>query len=232
MRWLDGQKRPHASLLKMGVLLLTTVLNLDTFVPIMRTAKAKNNALNVLFNKACILLLSLLYNNTEKTFYLREIARKIGMGTGTVQRELAKLVSADMVIRQTRGRQVYYGANTRSHVFNEIHGLIVKTFGLTDIIKRSLDPVSNKIDHAFIYGSQADGTAIADSDIDLMVVGRVSEMELHKAISKAEKKLNKAVNYSFFTLDEFKKRKKEKKGFIDRVVSGKKIILIGDENEI
>ncbi|MFH0799018.1 MAG: nucleotidyltransferase domain-containing protein [Pseudomonadota bacterium] len=198
----------------------------------MRTPETKGNALTVLFNKTCVLLLSLLYNNTEKTFYLREIARKIGMGAGTVQRELAKLVAADLVVRQVNGKQVYYGANTRSRVFNEVRGLVIKTFGLADIIEEALDPLSTRIDYAFIYGSQAEGAATADSDIDLMIVGRIGEMELHKAIGKAEKELDKAVNYSLFTLGEFRKRKKDKNGFIDRITAGKKIMLIGDENEI
>lgn len=198
----------------------------------MRTGENKNDALSVLFNKTCILLLSLFYNNTEKAFYLREIARKIDMGTGTVQRELSKLTSAGLVVRQARGKQVYYEANTRSHVYNEVRGLVIKTFGMVNIIKKVLDPFSTKIDYVFIYGSQADSTATTDSDIDLMVVGHVDEMELHKAISKAEGKLGKVINYSFFTLKEFRKRKKEEKGFIDRIVSGKKIMLMGDENEI
>lgn len=192
----------------------------------------KENALTVLFNRTCILLLSLLYNNTGKTFYLREIARKIDVGAGTVQRELLRLVSADLVVRQIDGKQVYYGANTKSHVYSEIRGLITKTFGLADVIRDALAPLSARIDYVFIYGSQADGVATADSDVDLMVIGKISEMELHKAIRRAENKLNKAVNYSLFTLQEFRKRKKEKKGFVDRTAAGKKIMLIGDENEI
>lgn len=212
--------------------MLIAVLNYDTYVSDMITTEKKDNALTVLFNKACILLLSLLYNNTEKSFYLREIARKIGMGAGTVQRELSKLVAADLVIRQKNGKQVYYRANIKSRVFNEIRGLIIKTFGMADIIRDAITPLSIKIDYAFIYGSQTDGTATTDSDIDLMVVGKVGEMELHKAIGEAEGKLDKAINYSLFTLEEFMRRKKQKKGFVDRIVAGKKIMLIGDENEI
>jgi uncharacterized protein len=198
----------------------------------MRTCKPKDNAMTILFNKTCVSLLSLLYNNSPNTFYLREIARKIGTGVGTVQRELSKLVSADLVVREARGKQVYYGANTNSHVYNEMRGLIIKTFGLADEIKAVLAPLLNEIEYAFIYGSQADGTSNAESDIDLMVVGNIGEMELHKAISKAEKILDKAINYSLFTPEEFTKRKKEKNGFINRIVSGKKIMLVGVESEI
>jgi predicted nucleotidyltransferase len=198
----------------------------------MRTKPSKDNALAALFNKTCVLLLSLLYTNPDKTFYLREIIRKTGIGAGTVQRELAHLVSANLVVRESRGKQVYYGANTKSHVYDEIRGLVLKTFGLADVIKDAIVPLSNKIDYAFVYGSQADGTSTVESDIDLMVVGNIGEMELHKAIAKAEAKLDKAVNYSLCTLQEFRKRKKEKKGFVERIASGKKMMLIGDEDEI
>lgn len=211
---------------------LTIVLIIGTFVPIMRTPKPKGNVVAALFNRTCVLLLSLLYNNTEKTFYLREIARKIHMGTGTVQRELSRLVDADLVVRQKDGRQVYYGANRKSYVYNEIRGLVIKTFGLVDIIRDTLDPVSRKIGCAFIYGSQADGTAATDSDVDIMVVGRVDEMDLHRAVSKGERNLSKAINYSLITAEEFERGKKEKGGFINRIAAGRKIMLIGDESEI
>jgi DNA-binding transcriptional ArsR family regulator len=198
----------------------------------MRTAGPSENALTALFNKTRILLLSFLYNNPDKTFYLREIARSIDMAVGTVQRELARLVSAGLVVRRPRGKHVYYNANTKSSVYNEIRGLIIKTFGLSDIIKDALGPISKKIDQAFIYGSQADGTSTSDSDIDLMVIGDVSEMELHKAVNKAEAMLEKTINYSLFASKEFKERKKEKDGFIFRITTGEKIMLIGNEDEI
>lgn len=198
----------------------------------MRTHKASDNTLTVLFNKTCVQLLSLLYNNIGKSFYLREITRKVNMGVGTVQRELSKLVSSGLVVRQVNGRQVYYAVNIKSPVFTEIHGLVIKTFGLADVIRDVLLPLSAEINYAFIYGSQADGTSSTDSDIDLMVIGQVSEMELHRAINKVENKLNKSINYSLFTLAEFGIRKKEKKGFINRIISVSKIMLIGDENEI
>jgi predicted nucleotidyltransferase len=198
----------------------------------MRTVKPRDNVLTVLFNKTCTSLLSLFYNNAERSYYLREVVRKLDIGSGTVQREITKLVSAELINKQINGKQVYYKANTKSPVYNELRGLIIKTFGLADIIKDALIPFASKIDYAFIYGSQTDGTSSADSDIDLMVVGDVNEMELHRVINKVEKKLDKAINYSLFTLKEFDKRKKEKKGFIERIITGKKIMLIGDKDEI
>lgn len=194
--------------------------------------KSNNNALAALFNKTCVGLLTLFYNNPGKKFYLREIVRKVGMGIGTIQRELSGLVLANLIVREKQGKQVYYGVNTKSPVYNEVRGLIIKTFGQADIIKNILDHFGGSINYAFIYGSQANGTSTDDSDIDLMIVGEIDEMKFHKAISKAENDLNKAVNYSLLTLEEFSKRKKDKKGFIGRIISGKKNMLIGNDDEI
>lgn len=211
---------------------LIVVLKSDTCVSIMRTGKSDNSALSALFNGTCVLLLSFLYGNPGREFYLREIARNIGAAAGSVQREIGNLVLAGLVVKSPHGKQVYYRANTNSPVYSEIRGLIIKTFGLSGVVKDALGPVSKEIVCAFIYGSQADGTATAESDVDLMVIGNVGEMELHKIVKKAEAQLGKAINYSLFSPKEFRRRKNDKKGFINRIVSGRKIMIIGDENEV
>lgn len=198
----------------------------------MRTHGSSGNTLAVLFNATCASLLSCLYQHPHETFYLREISRKIHMGAGTVQRELARLVAANLVVRQVQGRHVYYGANSRSPVYREMRGLIIKTFGLADIVRDALRPFRDGIGYAFIHGSQADGTSAAESDVDLMIVGDLDEMKLHRAIGKAEGRLGRAIQYSLLTTEEFSRRKKEKGGFVDRVASGKKIVLVGDGHEI
>ena len=99
------------------------------------------------------------------------------------------------------------------------------------MLRSVLSPVSDKIDSAFVFGSQARGKARAASDIDLLIVGNLDELELHRLISQAEGQLNRPVNYTFLTMQEFKKRKKEKGGFLSRVLAGEKIFIIGDRHE-
>jgi len=170
----------------------------------------------------------LFFSNPEESFYLRQIARITAAGQGSVQRELKKLAEAGIIERLEQGRQVYFRAKRNCPIFGELKGLILKTAGLVEVLRSALSPVTDKIDLAFVFGSQARGKAKAASDIDLLIVGNLDELELHRSISQAEGQLNRSINYTFLTDQEFKKRQKEKGGFLSRVLAGEKIFIIGD----
>ncbi len=75
----------------------------------------------------------------------------------------------------------------------------MKTVGLVEVLSAALVPYGSKIVLAFVYGSVAQGTYTAKSDIDLMIVGDLDVINLHHAIVQAEDKLKRAVNYSLFS---------------------------------
>ena len=201
---------------------------LSTIEPIMSTKEIHNNLSMALFGKTKRALLTLFFSNPEESFYLRQIARITAAGQGSVQRELEKLTEAGIIERLEKGRQVYFRAKRNCPIFDELKGLILKTAGLVEVLRSALSPLSDNIDLAFVFGSQARGKAKAVSDIDLLIVGSVDELELHRLISQAEGQLNRSINYTFLTAQEFKKRKKEKGGFLSRVLAGEKIFIIGD----
>jgi predicted nucleotidyltransferase len=194
----------------------------------MSTKEIRDNLSMALFGKTKRALLALFFSNPEESFYLRQIARITAAGQGSVQRELKKLAEAGIIERLEQGRQVYFRAKRTCPIFDELKGLILKTAGLVEVLRSALSPVSDKIDQAFVFGSHARGKAKAASDIDLFIVGNVDELELHRLISQAEGQLNRPINYTFLTAQEFKKRKKEKGGFLSRVLAGEKIFIIGD----
>ena len=192
-----------------------------------------NNGLaTTLFGKARRAILSLLYGHTDEAFYLRQIVRGTGIGLGPVQRELKQLTDAGIVQRTVRGKQVYYQANVECPIFAELKGLIVKTVGLADVLREALAPLARQITFAFIYGSMANGEAASASDIDLLVVGNIDEMALHRALSQAENRLARPVNYTLMSQREFHERRSEKGGFLARVLSGPKIMILGSTDEI
>ena len=201
---------------------------LSTIEPIMSTKPFRDTLSMALFGKTKRTLLALFFFNPEESFYLRQITRLTAAGQGSVQRELKKLTEAGILERLEQGRQVYFKAKGNCPIFDELKGLILKTAGLAEVLRAALSPMSDKIDLAFVFGSQARGKAKAASDIDLFIVGNVDELELHRFISQAEMKLNRPINYTYLTAQEYKKRKKEKGGFLSRVLAGEKIFIIGD----
>ena len=126
-----------------------------------------------LFGKTKRNVLALLFGRPESAFYLREIARETGAGTGAVQRELAVLAQAGLIRRTRQGQHVYFSADPESPVFDEMRSLLAKTAGIADVVRVGLAEFAQRgrIDIAFIHGSVAAGRHTSASDIDLIVVG-------------------------------------------------------------
>lgn len=209
---------------------MTHAPKLGTLVPIMGTNDSQ--VASALFGKTRREILALLYGRAGESFYLRQIVQATATGQGAVQRELKRLSEAGIIERFERGRQVYFQANSKCPIYEELRGLVIKTAGLADVLKKAFAPVAKNIDMVFIFGSQADGTATATSDVDLLVVGDIDEILVHRVIGKAEGKLGRSVNYTLLGRNEFERRKMEKDGFLSRVLSGARITIVGDSDEV
>ncbi len=177
-------------------------------------------------------VLAILFCHSDESFHMRHIVRSVGMGSGAVQRELARLVDAGLVIRVRRGNQVLYRANTESPVFAELRGLMVKTVGIADALRASLAALSDRIEVAFVYGSVARGTERADSDVDLMIIGSATLRDVVAALESTEKEIRREVNPSVFASDEFRERMAVGEHFVTSVLAEEKVFLIGDDDEL
>ncbi len=187
--------------------------------------------LTKLFSSTRAELLGLFFNNSDDKFYLREIARHIGKDAAGIKRELDNLVKIGILAREKRGVQKYYFANRNSPIFSEMKGLIFKTTGVQGSIKATLSRLKG-VQAAFIYGSFAKGAEKEDSNINLMVIGQVNITELNDLVMGLEEKLKREIDYLVFDEQEYRKRKDSKDPFIREVVKGKKIFLVGKEDEL
>jgi len=185
-----------------------------------------------LFGKTRQAVLALLYGRADSSFYTKQILDAVKIGRGTVQRELKNLTDTGIIIREVQGRQVYYRANTRCPIFDELKSIVRKTFGVADVIRQSLSANADKIRVAFIFGSVARSTDDRRSDIDLMVVGKISFGDVVSLLTPAEQKLGREVNPVVYPIAEFKKRLKEDHHFVRTVLEDEKIFVIGDDHEL
>lgn len=214
----------------MAAIRLEFVLNLSTIVLDMRT---KRDALaDVLFGQTHGGILGLLYGHPDQSFYVRQIARQVGISVGTVQRELEKLAQVGLIVRSESGNQVFYQANPNSPVFPEIRALVAKTVGAFRVLRSALEPLSKQIAVAFVYGSMARQEEKAESDIDLMMVGEVSLDDVLAHLSGVESILARPVNPTVYTADEFRLKITSGNYFLNAVLQGKIVFLFGDEDEL
>lgn len=187
---------------------------------------------SALFGRTRLSILSMLFLNDSKSFYLREIMRTLGQGRGSVQRELARLTEAGLILRTQRGNQVFYQANRESPIFPELRSLLVKTAGIVDIIKAALSGLQGKIKVAFIYGSIADGTDTAMSDIDLLTIGNATLREIVSSLQDAQASIGREINPATYRAREFREKLAPEHHFVRSVYGASKIFLIGSEDEL
>ena len=118
--------------------------------------------------------------------------------TPTVQRVLgATLIHPDQSFTLQdllrRGRLRSIRANTEFFLYSELRSIALKTFGLIEPIQAALQAYGDRIEEAFIFGSVVKGSDSAKSDIDVMVVGEVPQMDLFEASSRLRQDLGPKV---------------------------------------
>jgi len=177
-------------------------------------------------------VLGWLFSHPDERYFVRQLTTLLGEDSTNVSRELARLEKTGVLVLAKEGKQKYYQANRRSPLFNELHGLIVKTAGVADVLRSALATAMERIKVAFVFGSIASGGERRTSDIDMMVVGRISFEDVVSLLSPAEEKLGREVNPVVYPITEFKQKVKEDHHFVKTVLEGEKIFLIGDEGEL
>lgn len=176
-------------------------------------------------------VLGLLYGQPERSFYVKEILRLTGMGVATIKRELDRMLGAGILSMTRIGNQHHYRANPQCPVYDELIGIVKKTFGLTGVIQQALEPLAGKIDRAFIFGSVASGKETATSDIDLLVIGDVGFTELVEALYPIQEILGREVNPKIYRKAEWTRLKTAREAFVTEVLTKPSMDIFGDSNE-
>ena len=155
------------------------------------------------------------------------------VGTGAVQRELARLEGAALVTVRRVGKQKHYQANAAAPVFEPLRELILKTSGMADVLLAALAPAAPEIRAAFVYGSVAKGEDSATSDVDLMVISdSLAYADVFALLEGATNQLGRDVNPTVYSSTELATRVRQKNSFVTRVLAQPKIWLIGGEDDL
>lgn len=186
----------------------------------------------LLFSRTRARLLGLLYGQPDRSFYLAELFRLANVGRGAVQRELARLVSGDLVSVRERGNQRLYQANRQAPVFAELEGLIRKTAGIAGTIGEALTPARDTIRCAFIFGSIATGTARAGSDVDLLVIGDLDFERLVGLLMDTHDLIGREINPMILSENEFSEKVSRSDRFLGRVLNQEKLFIVGGPDDL
>ena len=176
------------------------------------------------------LLQTFLYQPGE-IFYVRQLVRKIDEEINAVRRELARMEKANMVKKEPRGNRLYYYFNRDHPLYENLLSMVHKTIGLgREIIKNKTK--LGRIKLVMFSGRFVRRLPVEKNSVDLLLVGEINIQLLAKLIRAEEAKLGREINYTVMTKNEFDFRKKRRDPFLQGMLLGSRIMIVGDQEDL
>ncbi|WP_341236540.1 nucleotidyltransferase domain-containing protein [uncultured Limnobacter sp.] len=144
--------------------------------------------------------------NPERKYSLGALLDIANTGRGSTQKQIERLLAAG-ILKENREygrlRQIY--ANKDHFLYSELTSIAKKTFGITEPIRDVLAPFSKLIDEAYVFGSIATEKDSSSSDIDLMIIGKLSVLDIAEPIHTMEGSLGRPINFTIYKPSEWKR---------------------------
>ena len=193
-------------------------------------------------SKTRVKLLRLFYSNPNRSFYVREITRKIDEQINSVRRELSNLLSIGIISSDTTNNRLYYEANKEYEFFKPLEMIFGGGEVSTDkeqevVLPAAPKPVDPEVAELTGLGNielalyTGQFTRDELSGIDMLIVGDVNQTKLQKFMAALEEKEKKEIRYVAMNPTEFNYRQQVKDRFITNVLAAKKQVLI-DKKQI
>lgn len=159
----------------------------------------------------------------DESLYFNEIVRRLGEDKRNLAKKIKEFESMGLLSVESKGPLKIYSANKNFSLYKEYKKIVLQKVGIEAELKKAFSNV-NGIKNAFIFGSYAENKMDASSDIDIMVIGDHSTIDLHKVLGQVQKTTDRELNVTSMSQKEF--RLKQKDPFISKVLHGKKINII------
>ena len=190
-------------------------------------------------SKTRVKLLHLFLNNPGKSFYVREITRKIEEQINSVRRELSNMLEVGIITSDSADNKLYYQVNQRYEYYiplKAIFGDSAATVKVPDVKfdETTGDKYSSLLGEvtglrlALFSGVLVKGSS---SSVDILLVGNVSHAKIKTVMSEIEKSEGREMNYCVIPYDEFYYRLSIRDRFITEIINGKHSVVI-DKDEI
>ncbi len=190
------------------------------------------NLANIITSKVRIKILELFFSNLKEVYHVRGIVRATEEEINAVRRELTKLEKDGILRKEPRGNRIYYSIRPEYPLFGDLVSMVAKTTGLGKTIIEN----KNKVGHvSFVMFS---GKFVQykehkrDDDVDILVVGEIVLPELASIIRVEETARGQEINYTVMSRDEFDFRKKRRDPFLLGILSGSRVMVVGNEEDL
>ncbi len=180
-------------------------------------------------SKTRVKLLQLFYSNPNRSFYVREITRKIDEQINSVRRELSNLLNIGIIESDNNNNKLYYEVNQDYDFYDPLATIFggdkaqVAVNPIKDVEQKDDLKAIGRVDLALYTGQF---TRDNSSGVDALFVGDINNHALEKFVAELEAKEGKEIRYTVMSLEDFKYRQQVKDRFINNVIDSKKQILV------
>lgn len=187
---------------------------------------------DLIISRVRVKILRLFLLAPSSIFHVREIVRQTHEEINAVRRELAHLEKHGIVSKEPRGNRLYYSFRQDYPLYFDLLSLVAKTSGLGGDILKNKNKLG-KIKFAMLSGRFARGKLSGPGEVDLLIVGqKIVLPELSQIIRAEEARRGRELNYTVMTEEELNFRKKRRDPFIAGILSGSRVLIIGNEEEL
>ncbi len=185
-------------------------------------------------SKTRLKLLQLFLANPGKSYYVRELARVIGVQLNAVRREIMNLEKVGLIMRarpkarefESAERCKYYELDTSSMLYPEFKELLNKV----QIIEErefvsELKKRAGKIKFLVLTGFFTDDNK---AESDLLIVGNLKSAIVAKIVREFEKSIGRELRYTMMNENEFQDRREVGDRFLYSLLESKNIIAINE----
>jgi hypothetical protein len=187
-------------------------------------------------SKTRVKLLELFYSNPNRSFYVREITRKIDEQINSVRRELSNLLNIGIITSETTNNRLYYEVNQKYDFFEPLQAIFGGEKRPTAV--KSPAAVATEDEHTHlkalgnveiaIYTGQF--TRDDSTGVDVFIAGDINPTQLQKFISNLEQQESKEIRYTCMSLADIEYRLQIKDRFAANLLRAKKQILVDKHN--
>lgn len=188
-------------------------------------------------SKTRVKLLQLFYSNPNRSFYVREITRKIDEQINSVRRELSNLLSIGIITSDNTNNKLYYEVNQKFEYFDPLQqifgGGVNKSIGKKtedEGAGHSMEELLKAVGHVELAVLTGQFTRDENAGVDILLVGDVNPNALQKFVDNLEKQENKSLRYTSMKLKDFKYREQIRDRFITDILKAKKQIIVDTNN--
>ena len=168
----------------------------------------------------------------EQRLHFRALQEHTGMGTGALQRELARFAALGLIRRVEEDGRVHYELVHDHPSWGAFRTLIRQHGDPIEVVREALRGVPG-IRAAFVFGSTARGCARPGSDVDVFIVEEgMPSAAIGRAAIEAETLLNRPLDVKRYTPAALASKLQRGSDFLRDVVAGPKAWLIGSEDAL